>query len=127
MSVHYLLHSAAIGLLLMLCSRKGDSRKPPETVAYPCSRNSGREEAHATAKVEGQTTNARLRTSIFRSFCGNFRILVLGSDYNDAEVCHPRQELSQALSAASPSLQQSRTTFPAMQNIRHFAYRGILS
>ncbi|MRR07394.1 MAG: hypothetical protein EG828_10710 [Deltaproteobacteria bacterium] len=76
------------------------------TVVNRCSRDSGKEEAHATAKVVDSTTNARLKVSFFWPFYGDYWILALDDEYSYAVVGTPDRKYLWILSR-TPEMEES--------------------
>ncbi len=76
------------------------------TVVNRCRKDSGKEEAHATAKVVDRTTNAKLKVSFFWPFYGDYWILDLGTDYDYAVVGTPDRKYLWILSR-TPEMEES--------------------
>jgi len=76
------------------------------TVVNRCSRDSGKEEAHATAKVVDSTTNARLKVSFFCPFYGDYWILAMDDEYSYAVVGTPDRKYLWILSR-TPEMEES--------------------
>ncbi|MDD2320704.1 MAG: lipocalin family protein [Geobacteraceae bacterium] len=77
------------------------------TVVNRCRRDSGKEEAHGTAKVVDRTTNAKLKVTFFWPFYGDYWILALGTDYDYAVVGTPDRKYLWILSR-TPEIEESR-------------------
>jgi len=76
------------------------------TVVNRCRRDSGKEEAHATAKVVDSTTNAKLKVSFFWPFYGDYWILALDEQYRYAVVGTPDRKYLWILSR-TPEMEES--------------------
>jgi len=76
------------------------------TVVNRCSRDSGKEEAHATAKVVDSTTNAKLKVRFFWPFSGDYWILALDDQYSYAVVGTPDRKYLWILSR-TPEMEES--------------------